>query len=341
MPDSNMLTTKTTTKTANGPTPRISVLVCTRNRGTYIDKCLRAILASPVQDMELLVIDQSDGKETADVVLAIDDARLRYLSTPTRGLSRARNIGIEASHGPIVLFTDDDNYADPTWVEMVLKQFAEDPKREVVYGRVMAYGKGAEGQTCPTIMESMEARQVDGIPNERVQSAVGHGNNMAFRRSCFEKHGLFLEWLGAGTPMTGAEDTDFSFRMMRAGARIYYSPEPVVHHDNWMPIEKANKQLHGYVCSGAVVYTRYVLRGSARAFAIQRFCFADYKKSKRWWKSQNDPKGLEHVAIMVRKHLKGILLGMLYVFRGPKRYRPGQVTLVWQEATGQAPGGGG
>lgn len=323
---------------ANKPQPRISVLVCTRNRGAYIGKCLRAILQSKVQDMELLVIDQSDGAETRDVVLAIDDPRLRYLGTPTRGLSRARNIGIEASHGPIVLFTDDDNYAEPDWVEKMLKQFDEDPKRDAVYGRVMAYGKGGEGTTCPTIMESMEAKQVDGIPSERVQSAVGHGNNMAFRRRCFEKHGLFLEWLGAGTPMTGAEDTDFSFRLMRAGARIYYSPEPVVHHDNWMPIEKANKQLHGYVCSGAVVYTRYVLRGSSRAFAIQKFCFADYKKSMRWWKSKNDQAGIEHVKTMVRKHLKGILLGILYVFRGPKRYQPGQQTLVWTEAR---PGTGG
>jgi glycosyltransferase involved in cell wall biosynthesis len=317
--------------TESSKPPRISVLVCTRNRGAYIGKCIRSILESKLREMELLVIDQSDGKETSDVVLAIDDPRLRYLRTPTRGLSRARNIGIEASSGPIVLFTDDDNYADPTWVEKILEQFDADPKREAVYGRVMAYGKGGEGQTCPTIMESMEPRQVDGLGGERIQGAVGHGNNMAFRRECFVKHGLYLEWLGAGTPMTGGEDTDFSFRLLRAGARIYYSPEPVVHHDNWMPIEKANKQLHGYVCSGAVVYTRYVLRGSKTALAVQRFCFADYRKSMRWWKDQKSPEGIEHVRTMVRRHWKGILLGILYVFRRPKRYRPGQKTLEWQE----------
>lgn len=316
----------------NPPAPLISVLVCTRNRATYIGKCLRSILLSQVRDMELLVIDQSDDKDTADVVRAIEDPRLRYLRTPTRGLSRARNIGIEASRGPIVLFTDDDCYAEPTWVENILKQFEQDPKREAVYGRVMAYGQGGEGQTCPTIMEVMEPRQVDGLGGERIQGAVGHGNNMAFRRDCFVRHGLFLEWLGAGTPMTGGEDTDFSFRMLRAGARIYYSPEPVVHHDNWMPIESANKQLHGYVCSGAVVYTRFVLRGSRTAFAVQRFCFKDYRNSMRWWKSKNDQRGIDHVKIMVRRHLKGILLGILYVFRRPKRYVLGQVTLEWRES---------
>ncbi len=313
------------------PSPRISVLVCTRNRGTYIGKCVRSILQSELRDMELLVIDQSDGKDTMDVVLAIDDPRLRYLRTPTRGLSRARNIGIEASRAPIILFTDDDCYAEATWVEKVLQQFDDDPKREAVYGRVMAYGKGAEGQTCPTIMEVMEPRQVDGIGRERIQGAVGHGNNMAFRRECFVKHGLFHEWLGAGTPMTGGEDTDFSFRMLRAGARIYYSPEPVVHHDNWMSIEKSNKQLHGYVCSGAVVYTRYVLRGSRTALAVQWYCFKDYRNSMRWWKSKNDAQGILHVKTMVRRHLKGIALGVLYSLRQPKRYRPGQQTLPWEE----------
>ena len=313
------------------PSPGISVLVCTRNRGTYIGKCVRSILQSELRDMELLVIDQSDGKDTMDVVLAIDDPRLRYLRTPTRGLSRARNIGIEASRAPIILFTDDDCYAEATWVEKVLQQFDDDPKREAVYGRVMAYGKGAEGQTCPTIMEVMEPRQVDGIGRERIQGAVGHGNNMAFRRECFVKHGLFHEWLGAGTPMTGGEDTDFSFRMLRAGARIYYSPEPVVHHDNWMSIEKSNKQLHGYVCSGAVVYTRYVLRGSRTALAVQWYCFKDYRNSMRWWKSKNDAQGILHVKTMVRRHLKGIALGVLYSLRQPKRYRPGQQTLPWEE----------
>ena len=320
--------------TTNPPSLRISVLVCTRNRGSYIGKCLHAILQSKIQDMELLVIDQSDGDETRQAVLAIDDPRLRYLSTPTRGLSRARNIGIEASNAPIVLFTDDDNYAEPDWVEKVLEQFAKDPRREAVYGRVMAYGKGGEGMTCPTIMEVMEPREVQGLGRERIQGSVGHGNNMAFRRECFVKHGLFLEWLGAGTPMTGGEDTDFSFRMLRAGARVYYSPEPVVHHDNWMPIAKANKQLHGYVCSGAVVYTRYVLRGSSIAFIIQRNCFKDYENSMRWWKSQNDPAGIEHVKTMKRRHWKGILLGILYAFRGPKKYRPGQKTLEWTEHVG-------
>lgn len=313
------------------PPLSISVLVCTRNRGSYIGKCVRSILQSGVRDMELLVIDQSDGLETKEVVLGIADTRLRYLRTPTRGLSRARNIGIEASCAPIVLFTDDDCYAEPTWVERMLQQFTDDPKREAVYGRVMAYGKGGEGQTCPTIMESMEPRQVDGIGRERVQGAVGHGNNMAFRRECFVKHGLFHEWLGAGTPMTGGEDTDFSFRMLRAGARIYYSPEPVVHHDNWMSIEKSNKQLHGYVCSGAVVYTRYVLRGSITALNMQRSCFKEYRNTMKWWRGQKDPAGIAHVKTMVRRHLKGIALGVLYALRRPKKYRPGQVTLSWEE----------
>lgn len=314
-------------------TPEISVLVCTRNRSEHIGDCIRSILQSPLRSMELLVIDQSDADDTAAIVLANQDPRLRYLRTSTRGLSRARNIGIEASRAPIVLFTDDDCLAEPTWVERMLEQFAQDPKREAVYGRVMAYGKGAEGETCPTIMETMEPRQVEGLKRERVQGAVGHGNNMAFRRDCFLRHGLFLEWLGAGTPMTGGEDTDFSFRLLRAGARIYYSPEPVVHHDNWMPIEKANRQLHGYVRSGAVVYTRFVLRGNLTALAVQRFCFKDYRDSMRWFRSQNDPNGIQHVKTMVRRHLQGILLGMLYVFRRPKSYRVGQVTLPWEEAS--------
>jgi len=311
--------------------PAISILVCTRNRASTIGKCIASILANSVRALELLVIDQSDGKETQTIVMEIEDPRLRYLRTPTRGLARARNIGIEASVAPIVLFTDDDCYVESTWVERFLDEFRRDPALDAVYGRVMPYGDGGPGMICLTIMKSTQPRLVEGLGWERVHEAIGHGNNMAFRRSCFFRFGLFLGCLGPGTPMTGGEDTDFSFRILRGGARIYYSPAPVAYHDNWMPMEASNRQLYGYMGSASAVLTRFILHGSLAALRVQLIYFRNYHEEWKRRKKQNDAAGIQHVHRLVRKHLVGMCYGVLHLFRRPTRYAFGQRTLVWWE----------
>ena len=315
--------------------PSISVLVCTRNRAESIGKCVTAILANPVEEMELVVVDQSDDDGTTKAMAELDDPRLRYLRTATRGLSRARNVGIEASLGAIVLFTDDDCYVEPSWVSRFLAEFERDPDLDAVYGRVLPFGEGGEDMQCPTTMQSTEPRLVEGLKRERMQEAVGHGNSMAFRRDCFVRHGLFHEWLGAGTPMTGGEDTDFSFRILRSGARIYYSPKPVAYHDNWMPHEAANRQLYGYMVSGSAVFTRFALRGSFAALMLQLRYFRGYFKDIRWWKKKRYTDGVRHVRKLVRRHLVGIFWGVVYATRSAPAYTPGQRTHEWTEIAHQ------
>jgi GT2 family glycosyltransferase len=305
--------------------PRISVLVCTRNRPHAIGGCVRSILASPLRSMELLVIDQSTEDGTRDEVAKIEDPRLRYIRTPTKGLSRSRNIGIRAARAPLVLFTDDDVYAEPTWVEAVLAEFDADPSIDAVYGRVLPYMQrpeaGREGYHCPTLMEKDERYLVEGL-TQSTHDALGHGNNMAFRKAVFERFGLYMEWLGAGTYMTGGEDTDFTFRVLRRGARMLYSPIPTVYHDNWMPIEKSKQQLYGYMFSASVVFSRFMWMGSLTAARVQirffRQYWRDYWGSVKW---KNKPACAHHRRLMTG-WLKGIVFGLFSVFRRIPRYRP-------------------
>lgn len=308
------------------PSPRISVLVCTRNRPHAIGSCLRSILASPLRDMELVVIDQSTDEGTADQVKELQaDPRLRYIRTPTKGLARARNIGIRAAKAPLILFTDDDVIAEPTWVGGILDEFDADPTIDAVYGRVLPWMKrdvaGKEGYHCPTLMESSERYVVQGL-TKSTHEALGHGNNMAFRRSVFERHGLYMEWLGAGTYMTGGEDTDFTFRILRRGVRMLYSPKPTVYHDNWMPIEKSNAQLYKYMFSASTVFSRFMFRGSWTAAQVQwrylRQYWRDWRGSVKW---KNWP-AVAHHKKLVAGWFKGVVFGLGTALRGYPRYSP-------------------
>ena len=75
------------------------------------------MLAQSFVDLELLVIDDGSQDDTADVVGARDDPRLNVISTENRGVSTARNRGLELAAGPYVAFLDADDAWQPTKLE--------------------------------------------------------------------------------------------------------------------------------------------------------------------------------------------------------------------------------
>lgn len=90
-------------------TPCISAVVPTRNRPDHAAPCAESTLANPGDDFELLIIHQSDDDATERALAAHDgDSRIRYIRSSSRGLSAARNVGMERSTAPIIAFTDDD-----------------------------------------------------------------------------------------------------------------------------------------------------------------------------------------------------------------------------------------
>src|SRR5438034_11558925 len=113
----------------------ISVNIPTRNRPAHAAECVATLLATSGFD-ELILIDQSDGTATEEALSKIYDSRFRYVRTPTRGVTIARNIGIELSKGTIIACTDDDCRVAADWAASIGSVFAADPEVAVVCGRV-------------------------------------------------------------------------------------------------------------------------------------------------------------------------------------------------------------
>src|SRR5688572_23531027 len=64
-------------------------------------------------------------------------ARRIVLSEPEAGVSRARNTGIAAARGEVVLFLDDDAVAPPGWVAAHLAAYERDPAFVAVGGPIV------------------------------------------------------------------------------------------------------------------------------------------------------------------------------------------------------------
>ncbi len=290
--------------------PALSVLVCTRNRAVKLKRAVESVLANSFRDFELIVVDQSTDRATEEGLSQIDDARIRYIPTPTVGVAISRNIAIRASQADTVVFTDDDCVCDEKWLADIVSEYAADPAAMGIYGRVIPFGPQQPGMICPCINESTERQVLIGpaIPH----LALGGGNNMSFKKTVFQKVGLFRESLGPGTRIGHAEDTEFSYRVLWNRCRIIYTPIPTVQHDKWLNRAEFAELMRGAVRGLALVFMSFALRFDRLAFT--QLLRTGYYISRNRMSIGSVPRGLASFA-------SGVALGPLYRLARPPSYQ--------------------
>jgi predicted AlkP superfamily phosphohydrolase/phosphomutase len=114
--------------------PLISVVTATYNRADRIGTAIDSVRAQTYPHWEMVVVDDGGDDDTAGVVAAYDDPRLRYLRVEHRGCNPARNAGLRAARGELVVHLDDDNRLDPHWLRAVAWAFGEHPDDVLAYG---------------------------------------------------------------------------------------------------------------------------------------------------------------------------------------------------------------
>lgn len=222
---------ETVRQTATEPSklPRISAVICTRNRAELIAGAVQSVLANDHPCFELIIIDQSDGDDTRRALDGLaGDPRLRYFHTTQAGLSGAYNAAVRAGRAQLLAFTDDDCIAPPDWLTAVQREFDSDPEADLVYGQVRApveLRDAALGIVPQLLFPSRRRLSVrDGFV------VAGMGANFAARRRAFEAVGGFDEMLGGGGPLRSSQDFDFQFRLFRASRVSVLSPDLNVLH---------------------------------------------------------------------------------------------------------------
>lgn len=113
--------------------PRVSVVVPVYNVSRYLPQCLESVIAQTYHNIEVLVVDDgsTDGSGSICDRYARRDARVRVIHTDNRGISAARNLGLENLCGAFILFIDSDDWIEPNTVE-TLVQAALQTKADIV-----------------------------------------------------------------------------------------------------------------------------------------------------------------------------------------------------------------
>ena len=224
--------------------PRISVVVCTHNGDRTIQETLEHLRKIDYPDYEIIVVN--DGS-TDGSVKVIRDHDVVLISTENRGLSSARNTGMQAARGEIIAYIDDDAYPDPHWLRYLAHAFRTGdwvgvggpnvvPPEDPLTSQCVALAPG--GPTHVLVSD----RQAEHIP----------GCNMAFRKA-------ELEAVGGFDPRfwTAGDDVDLCWRIQERGWKIGFHPGAMVWHHRRPSLWRYWKQQVGYGKAEALLESKW------------------------------------------------------------------------------------
>lgn len=106
----------------------LSIIVPAYNVENYLQQCVESIMASTYQNFELLLIDDGSTDGTGELCdkLAEQYAQIRVFHTENRGVSMARNLGINQASGKYIGFVDSDDMVLPEMLRMMVSGMTED-----------------------------------------------------------------------------------------------------------------------------------------------------------------------------------------------------------------------
>jgi glycosyltransferase involved in cell wall biosynthesis len=188
---------------------RISLIVPTHNRRALLERKLRA-LERELGDFEIIVVADGCADGTLEFLQNFGTKlNVQVLELPGLGAAAARNAGVRASSGQVLLFSDDDVIPRSGWVLAHANSHAQ--KNVVAVGQL-----------------ELPAQLRDGAsflgPKALWWNATGANSSMS--RALFDRAGGYDEAFRE----YGGEDPDLGFRLLKSGANFVFLDRAVAEH---------------------------------------------------------------------------------------------------------------
>lgn len=211
----------------------VSVVIPTLNRPEGVRKAVASALAGLPEDGEIIVVDDGSTVSAKIVLTDFDDPRLKCTENPgPHGPSAARNFGVGAARGDLILFLDDDDLLVHDYCRRVLDRMKDLPD-DCVFGFSASYHLEADGSK--SLHRSISPEGVLGEGTALRYRLAGLGMGFWITRQAFDAMG------GLDTNIAVNEDTEFSIRLAANSYRCYCDQTPgvVLIHD---PVRNAGDE---------------------------------------------------------------------------------------------------
>ncbi|WP_162179864.1 glycosyltransferase family 2 protein [Bryobacter aggregatus] len=226
-----------------------SLIIPTYNRPNRLARCLASLVQQDFTSFEVIIVDDEGETPLEEVVAPFrSQFHLTLLRVPHGGPAKARNAGARQAVSKVLLFTDDDCEADPSWIRLLVTKVHEAPG-------VMAGGKVLNRLSNNPY--SAAAQSIVDIVYAHYNSVPGKArffasNNIAMAAETFHRMNGFDETY----PLAAAEDRDLCERWYSAGLPLLYVPEAIIHHSHPMTLRRFCRVHFNYGRGAAMFHRR-------------------------------------------------------------------------------------
>ncbi len=218
----------------------ISVVIPTYNRLDSLREVIPALLRSDVRPdrFEIVVADSQSDDGTAAYLAAIsaEHPNVRHLPGPYNGRAMARNAGVAASRGPVVLFTDADIIASP---DLIARHLEHHTRGEAIAAVGMEVQVDSLADYERKRADAALRAPLHGERPKRLTWLYFLTGNASVRREDLDRVGGFDEAFTG----YGHEDLELGYRLQRAGVAIVYEPRAVNYHWHPVPYEERKRKM--------------------------------------------------------------------------------------------------
>jgi glycosyltransferase involved in cell wall biosynthesis len=207
---------------------KFSLILATVGRVEELEKFLQHLDLQTYRSFELIIVDQNPDGILDSLIRQYQGMfpllHLRW----EKGLSRARNVGLQRVSGDIVAFPDDDCWYAPDTLEWIARKFSQDQRLDGITGR------GVDEERPGDFL--FFSRRNEWV-NQKNVFRCGTSISIFLRTSVLQTVGPFDESLGTGSGdgKHAAEECDYLIRTLESGFRIYYCVDLCVLHPYPVP----------------------------------------------------------------------------------------------------------
>ena len=210
----------------------LSVIVTTYNRADQLREALSSLIRQETAgkfQFEIVVVDNASTDGTALLLAEMAQGcsiPLRYVLEVTKGVTHARNRGIGEASRRWLAFFDDDQLAEPCWLQELVA-VAKEKDASCVGGCMrLLFPVHEEPVTlspvCRAILGETPAEEK---PRKYYRKELPGTGNVLLKREVFDEVGQFDT-----TFSSGCEDADLFRRIKRKGIDIWYTPKALAFH---------------------------------------------------------------------------------------------------------------
>ncbi|NES69216.1 MAG: glycosyltransferase [Okeania sp. SIO2D1] len=208
----------------NPVVPRVSVIIATYNNAHYILEAIASVFNQTYTSYEIIVIDDGSTDNTREVLEPYLD-KIRYVYQENKGVSHARNLGLEMAGGEFIAFLDADDFFLPDKLAKQVAIFDTRPSLGIVHsGWRLINEKGEKISDIELWHGSLELDLETWVVWKPVTIS------MMFRRSWIKSAG------GFDTRWHHGEDIDLVLRLSVNGCEAVWLPKVTYcyrqHHRN-------------------------------------------------------------------------------------------------------------